>query len=153
MKILIYLPGIVMSVRCCDERPLLGRLSHLTTTTRNTQQLCFVILISVHSFSQMQAAIKLNGSNSVSYKPLAAALSRSTYSEIQMDFRTTQSNAFLMLFGNSSASSMVRNYSLEASLKSQQDLSRMASSSCEIVNCIAILLEKVMLRSKCHVSL
>ena len=64
----------------------------------------------------MQAAIKLNGSNSVSYKPTVAALSRSTYSEIQLDFRTRQSNAFLMLFGNSSATSMVRIYWLQAKI-------------------------------------
>ena len=91
----------------------------------------------------MQAAIKLNGSNSVSYKPTAAALSRTTYSEIQLDFRTTQSNAFLMLFGNSSATSMVRIYWLQAKIA----LKSISNYACErvcrmLVRCIGRLLQE-----------
>ena len=56
----------------------------------------------------MQTAIKLNGSNSVAYKPAASAFTPSAFGEMRVDFKTTQRNAMLMHFGNSSASSTVR---------------------------------------------
>eukprot|EP00794_Sanderia_malayensis_P009566 gene9566-10555_t len=55
--------------------------------------------------ARLQASMKLNGSNSVTYRPTSSVLLQSSYSEIQMDFKTTQRNAFLMFFGNESSSS------------------------------------------------
>ncbi|XP_065059495.1 laminin subunit alpha-like [Rhopilema esculentum] len=63
--------------------------------------------------ARAQAAIKLNGSNSVVYKPPSNALSRSVYSEVQMDFRTTQRNALLLHLGNTSALSTMDRMSLK----------------------------------------
>ena len=60
--------------------------------------------------------MKLNGSNSVAYKPASQAVAQSAYSEMQMDFKTTQTNTFLMFFGNQSSSSVSKLYLIVSNL-------------------------------------